>query len=70
MRDLVGNPEDRFSRNEAHLQVMQVGTVGNMKILIKGYSETGHSSLTILNPNYLRDMDGVDEIIYNIVYKQ
>ena len=26
MSDLVGNPEDRFSQNEAHIKVLNLGT--------------------------------------------
>ena len=48
---------------------MKVGTVGNMKILVKNYSDSGYPSITIINPNYLREIDGVEEIIYNIEYR-
>ena len=46
-----------------------MGQAGNMKVVIKGSFETGYPTLTMYKPNPVRKIDGVDEIIYNVVYR-
>ena len=45
MLDLVGNPEDRFSHNEAHMSVMQVASKTLSSSAFKLGIKTGKSGL-------------------------
>ena len=54
MSDLVGNPEDRFSHNEAHLFIMQSCNIKEMSIVqLKLIMSINETLCDVKRPNFV-----------------